>query len=228
MNGERDTALFAPGRVVLRRYWKGDRISFLNVTRVVADDERGLRLFIPVGAPWWRIVAPDGRTLHDAPIDELGSQAHLAEAVWKDMNVLVWMPAGQAYSVWWFFDARTGDFAGWYGNLEEPYARWDDGVSAGVDTVDHALDLWVRPDRSWKWKDLDEFAARTGQPLYWSAAEAAEIRADGERLVKLAESPAFPFDGAWCDFRPDPGWSVPQRPAGWDRPRARREDWPSA
>ncbi|HEX2774384.1 MAG TPA: DUF402 domain-containing protein, partial [Micromonosporaceae bacterium] len=84
----------------------------------------------------------------------------------------------------------------------------------------HALDVWVEPDRTWRWKDEDEFAEKTGHPLYWTAEEAAAIRARGEALAARAEARQFPFDGTWCDFRPDPAWPVPQRPAGWDRPRA--------
>lgn len=116
---------FEPGRTVLRRCWRGGRITFLQLTRVVADDERV-----------------------------------------------------------------------------------------------------VDADRSWRWKDEEEFAAKTGHPLYWTAAQAAQIRQDGEQLAKLAEAGVFPFDGTWCDWRPDPAWAtqpggaVPQRTAGWDRPRA--------
>jgi hypothetical protein len=211
---------FEPGRTVLRRFWRGGRIGFLNVARVVGDDERGLRLWIPSGASYWRIIAPDGRTHHDGPIDALGEHAALTELTWTGSSVLVWMAPARAYSVWWFFDPKTGDFAGWYGNLEDPYARWDDGAAAGVDTADHALDLLIAPDGSWRFKDLEEFTARIGHPLYWTTAEAAEIRAEGERLGALASARAFPFDGTWSDFRPDPTWPTPQRPPGWDRPRA--------
>jgi hypothetical protein len=212
---------FAPGRTLLRRSWRGGRITFLNVTRVIADDDRGLRLWLPAGAPWWRIVAPDGRTHHDAPISDLGPDATLDERVWQGTNMLMWIPPTGSYGVWWSFAADTGAFTGWYVNLEEPNARWDDGDAAGVDTADHALDLLVDPDRSWRWKDADELAARTGHPDYWDAAGADEIRAEGSRLAALAEAGAFPFDGTWTDFRPDPKWPLPahppQNPAGTGR-----------
>jgi predicted RNA-binding protein associated with RNAse of E/G family len=128
---------------------------------------------------------------------------------------MVFMPPGAASSVWWFF-APDGEFEGWYVNLEDPCARW----SGGVDTADHALDIRVEPDRSWRWKDEDEFAERVGHPLYWTAEQAAAIRAEGQRLADLAETGKFPFDGSWCDLRPDPGWPPLTRPDGWDGPRA--------
>jgi predicted RNA-binding protein associated with RNAse of E/G family len=206
---------FAPGQTVLRRYFRRGRIGFLNVCRVHADDERGLRMWLPIGTPFWRTLTPDGRDAHAASVDEM-AVAPLGELTWTGSHVLVFMPPGAAHSIWWFF-GPDGGFRGWYGNLEAPYTRWD----GGVDTEDYALDLWVDADRTWRWKDEDEFAARTGLPGFWTADEAASIRAEGEKLIKLAEAGEFPFDGTWCDLAmPAPDWPPLQRPADWDRPRA--------
>lgn len=211
---------FASGRTVLRRYWRAGRISFFNAMTLVADDAQGLRLWQPAGVPYWRLMTPDGRTHHDGALDELG-ELSLTELTWEGSAIMPFLPAGgEPWSVWWFFAADTGAFQGWYVNLEDPYRRWDDGEAAGVDTADHALDVWVAPDRSWRWKDEAEFAEKTGHPDYWDRAEAARIRATGERMIALAEAGRFPFDGTWCDFRPERSWPVPRRPAGWDRPRA--------
>jgi hypothetical protein len=84
----------------------------------------------------------------------------------------------------------------------------------------HAFVNDVSPDRTWRWKDEDEHLERVGHPAYWTAAEAEQIRAEGERVAADIEAGAFPFDGAWLDFRPDP--ARPTRtlpPTGWDRPR---------
>jgi hypothetical protein len=143
----------------------------------------------------------------------------LTELTWRGSDMLVFMPLGEAWSVWFFF-APGAAFKEWYVNLEDPYRRWDDGGAAGVDTADHALDIRVAADGRWRWKDEEEFSAKTGHPDYWSSAHAADIRATGERLVELIEAAGFPFDGTWCDFRPGPSWPTPQRPRGWDRPRA--------
>jgi hypothetical protein len=123
--------------------------------------------------------------------------------------------------VWWFWDAASGEFQGWYGNLEAAAVRWDDQVTSGFDTADHALDLWIDAAGSPAWKDLDEFEQRTGHPLYWNAAQAEEIRAAGDNLIEIAKSAHFPFDGTWTDFRPNPDWPESVRPeVGWDRPRS--------
>jgi len=212
---------FDPGRVALRRYWRAGRISFLNVMTVVADDARGLRLWQSVGAPFAVLTAADGRTQHDGAIDELGPMT-LAEKAWVGSDVMVFHPAERPpWTVWWFFDEDHGGFQGWYVNLEEPIDRWDDGALVGVDTADHALDIWVEPDRSWRWKDEGEFAAKIGHPLYWNESEAAKIRAAGCAAIDLVEAGKFPFDGSWCDLAGGPPRPVPtRRPDGWDRPRA--------
>ncbi len=43
-----------------------------------------------------------------------------------------------------------------------------------------------------------------------------EIRAEGERVIKLMEAGSPPFSEGWEHWSPDPTWFVPQLPAGWD------------
>ncbi len=208
---------FAPGEVLVRRRWRGGRVSLIHLVRVAADDEHGLRLWLPAGSPYWVLVADGGRNHRDTPADQV-SGARLVRRIWTGNDTMIWMPDSKPYSVYWLWS--DGAFAGWHANLEEPYVRWADRGCAGVDTADHALDVLVRPDRSWRWKDEDEFHARTGHPMYWTEAQATQIRANADRLVKLAEAAQFPFDGTWCGFRPDASWTVPALPPGYDRPRA--------
>lgn len=209
---------FRPGQVVVRRYYRArDGLIIVQCGRVVADDDHGLRLWIPRGTVNRRIKTVDGRRFDEVPLTEWeGAEKVLAEQVVLPYSYLVLMPPAARHSVAWFFDPQ-GDFAGWYVNLESPPVRW----SAGVDLVDQDLDLVVEPSRRWRWKDEDEFEAATREGSDWSEADAAEIRAEGERLASRVEAGVFPFDGSWCDFRPDPTWAVPVLPAGWDRPRAR-------
>lgn len=98
------------GRTVVRRYWRAGRIGFLNAVRVVADDERGLRLWQPAGTKYWRLLTPDGRTHHDGTIDQLGDLT-LTELTWRGSDMLVFMPLGEAWSVW-FFEAAGFPFDG--------------------------------------------------------------------------------------------------------------------
>jgi len=55
---------------------------------------------------------------------------------------------------------------------------------------------------------------------YW-VSEAAPVWAEGHRVIELIEAGSFPFDGTWCQWRPDPSWTRPPAiPDGWQRPRA--------
>jgi hypothetical protein len=229
---------FAPGEVLVRRYWRGGRVALLHLVRVAADDERGLRLWLPSGSPYWRLTGQDdggstGEAGQRGFAGEAGPTAglrapeprpgeprspRLARHVWYGTDVMIWMPADKPYSVSWLW--ADGAFAGWQAHLEEPYVRWADRGCAGVDTADQILDVVVSPDRTWRWRDEEEFEARTGHPLYWAPAQAARIRATGDSLARLAEAGRFPFDGTWCGFRPDASWTVPALPHGYDRPRA--------
>lgn len=88
-------------------------------------------------------------------------------------------------------------------NLQDPFRLDEHGYA----TEDHALDVVVEPDGSWRWKDEDELAdaVRAGR------VDEAAARAEGERV--LAEAP---FPTGWEGYRPDPDWPVPELPAGWD------------
>jgi hypothetical protein len=196
------TVTFAPGQTIVRRYFRGDHVSWAQAVRVIVDDPAGLVLWLPVGAGFATRIDADGQALRGASVDEFGA-ARLVPGAWQGSDVLMLLRPGAAHAVWWFF--REGEFVGWYVNLESPARCGPDRI----DLVDHHLDIVVTPDRRWEWKDEDDFAACTDQPGFWTAAEAREIRAEGERVVREIEAGSFPFDGTWCRFRPDPDWPLP-------------------
>jgi hypothetical protein len=214
---------FEPGRLVLHRNMRFGRIGSLRPCHVVLDDERGLLLWLAQGSTVVNEVAADGRGMRAMPFAEwVGSGYRPKADTWQGPGVLKFLPAGAHHSVWWFSD-RAGRFANWYVNLEEQGVRWDDGDVAGVDIVDQDLDIVVEPDRSWWWKDEDEFTERLAFPEHYWVRDGEAVRAEGLRVIEQIEAGAFPFDGTWTDFVPDPGWPVPtELPAGWDRPQAVR------
>ena len=154
---------FAPGREIVRRqFHRGELIGRVWVGRVVADDERGLAVWVPNGAVFQDIGAADGRTFREVPFGEwLETPKRLNVMNWQNSMLMLHPPANGAgeagqgawdgdYSLWLFFDA-DGAFRSWYVNLERPVARWDDGGLVGVDTLDYDLDIVAQPDRSWRW-----------------------------------------------------------------------------
>lgn len=216
------TVRLEPGRVALRRYFQqGESISVVKFARVVSDDDRGLLLWVADGGPLRWLKAADGRHLRQMSFNEwISTPKRLWPGAWRGPGILILLPPEAAHSVWWLWGA-DGGFTGWYINLEQPSVRWRDGELAGVDTVDHDLDILASPDGSWQWKDEEEFLERQAFPEHYWVDDPAAVRAEGERAAKLLQARRFPFDGTWCDFRPDPAWTVPpDLPAGWDRTRA--------
>lgn len=205
---------FSPGDDIVRRYIHHDgRIGWVMSVRVVSDDERGLLTWIGPGSATAQRFTLDGAPTRQLTVDEKFSQPTVHRlASWRSHGVLMFSPPDAAHSVWWFFHA-DGAFKGWYVNLETPGRRWE----GGRDCFDQALDVWIEPDRTWNWKDEDEFAEYGGRPGYWDDEEAGRIRAEGEALIKRAEAGEFPFDGTWCDFTPDPAWEATTLPWWWDQ-----------
>ena len=61
---------------------------------------------------------------------------------------------------------------------------------------DLELDIWVEPDRSWRWKDRDEYRELIERGLV-TAAEAAAVEADAERWWRASSAADPPFDDSW-------------------------------
>jgi predicted RNA-binding protein associated with RNAse of E/G family len=214
---------FAPGRLIVHRNLRHDRLGWVRPVRVVSDDDRGLLVWLASGSVVANEVAADGRGMRGRPFAEWITLSHgLREHSWDGPGVLKFHPVGADHSVWWFRDA-AGRFANWYVNLEERAIRWDDGDLAGIDVVDQDLDIVVDPDRTWRWKDEDEFTERLAFPDHYWVRDEAAVRDEGWRVVKQIEAGEFPFDGTWTDFQPDPVWETPTTlPAGWNRAAAAR------
>ncbi len=133
-------------------------------------------------------------------------------AEWTGHGVLKLARPGEPWSVWLFWD-RHWRLRNWYVNLEEPRRRWP----GGVDSEDHFLDIVVYPDRSWEWRDEDEFA-QAQQAGLLDAAQAERVRAAGQAAIRLISAWDPPFCEGWVDWRPDPHWRTPRLPIDWDRP----------
>jgi hypothetical protein len=207
------------GSVILRRQFEHTQLSRVWAGRVVRDDEAGLLIWVADGSPLRDVIAADGRLFHEVPFEDWGTvPKKLAELTWAG-DALMLHPPGAGYSVWWFFGPGP-EFRGWYVNLERPGVRWTQAGLAGIDTIDYDIDLTVAPDRSWEWKDEEQFAEHLRYDHYWVDDEAA-VRTSAAEALSLVKAAAFPFDGSWCDLRPGPAWMKGSAlPAGWDRDRA--------
>lgn len=131
------------------------------------------------------------------------------ETTWHTNRTLWVWPREANYAVGLFWDDATARFRAWYLNLQTPLRR----SRLGFDLWDQVLDVVVRPDRTWYWKDEDEFAEAVRLGVI-GHGEAAAVRAEGERLTTHLDA-VVPT--GWESWRPDPGWPVLALPEGWDR-----------
>jgi hypothetical protein len=218
-----------PGQLVVHRLFNRDRLSCIRTGVLVAHDEHGLRLWYSPGNPGLVEMTTDGRGLRDMPFDEwIRTPRELAPIRWTGPDMLMYVRPATAHSVWWFFrESGSGDFANrtgsdtawratnrvefnnWYVNLEEPSVLWHDGPVVGIDTVDQDLDIVAHRDGTWSWKDEDEFTERLAYPAHYWVADERAVRDEGCRAVEAFTAGLFPFDGTWCDWRPDPAWERP-------------------
>ncbi|GAB3923406.1 hypothetical protein GCM10011575_01160 [Microlunatus endophyticus] len=105
------------------------------------------------------------------------------------------------------WDPVTGEFRGWYVNFELPTQT----TSSGIVSMDLVLDLWVDPDRSWHWKDEDDFRTVLEDGTL-DRSVAGHIEAEAADVLTELRTGTGAFNGRWLDFHPDPDWAVPELP----------------
>ncbi len=205
--------MWTPGdQIVLRFTWSGD-LAWVEPVTVVEDSPACIALYLAEHTPIKRPIGTDGLPVPRSRSHEPRSRVpwQLGEAHWVSTSVLWLARPGDAHAIGLFWQGPERRFLGWYGNLQAPLQR----TSIGFDSADHALDVQIAPDRSWNWKDEDEFASVQQRGVI-SAAEAAAIRAEGERVIAAVEASHWPFNAGWEHWRPDPAWPIPELPPGWD------------
>ncbi|MGA5191973.1 cytidylyl-2-hydroxypropylphosphonate hydrolase [Streptomyces exfoliatus] len=214
MTGSDGSRHWAPGEHILWRY-RGNGTGAVHICRpvtVVQDTPELLAVWMAPGTECVRPVLADGTPVHEEPLATRYTAPRTTErARWAGSGVLKLARPGDPWSVWLFWE-RGWRFRSWYVNLEEPRVRW----SGGFDSEDHFLDISVYPDRSWLWRDEDEFAQAQRCGLM-GPEQAARVRDAGRRAVDRIKAWGAPFADGWEDWRPDPAWRVPELPADWDR-----------
>ena len=81
--------------------------------------------------------------------------------------------------------------------------------------MDLDLDLIIDPDLSFKWKDEDDYQAAIDHGLI-SKEWINGIEDAKTEVFENLEKRAYPFNGAWLDWKPDPQHSNYRLPANWD------------
>lgn len=108
------------------------------------------------------------------------------------------------------WDGETGAFLGWYVNFELPPSA----TPAGLVSKDLVLDLWVDPDRTWRWKDAGDYRRALDDHILGPEIE-APIRSEVELVLDEISNRSGPFSTEWLGFRPDPQWPTPELPVSY-------------
>jgi hypothetical protein len=203
-------ALYQPGGTTLPRWQMSEQRYLPDVPPTRAETVRLLfpgkgydvTLFFETDSepPWFYDALFDGNGLRDG---------------WRDRRRDAGLGMDPAPR-----KGRAGVFRGWYVNLQSPFRR----TSYGVDVVDQVLDIVVRPDRSWYWKDEDELALAVATGAC-DQEHADVIRRAGQELPALIEAGEPPFDDSWRNWRPPEGWSIAGVPDGWQFAPALLDQW---
>ncbi|MDX2697087.1 DUF402 domain-containing protein [Streptomyces ipomoeae] len=212
------TTFWAPGSRILWRYREngGERFHIARPVTVVRDDEELLAVWLASGTQCVKPVLADGTSPHAEPLASRYKKPRSVQLDrWFGTGVLKLARPGEPWSVWLFWEPGWR-FKNWYVNLETPLARWD----GGVDSEDHFLDICVYPDRTWDWRDEDEFAQAQLDGLMDDQA-AERVREAGRSAVEVIRAWGSPFADGWQHWRPNPAWGVPSLPDDWDRTPAR-------
>lgn len=142
------------GDVIVRREISWGRPSSAIAVRVVEDSDDVLATYIAERAP----IAYDDSIVWPT---ETGRHPWWPRHAWEGHGALMLRRPGDAYAVWHFWLGPERRFACWYFNIQEPFRR----TPIGYDTQDLELDVVMRDDFTWVFKDddaLDE-QVRTGR-----------------------------------------------------------------
>jgi predicted RNA-binding protein associated with RNAse of E/G family len=186
---------------------------------VVEDNDERVLVYVPDGVRRFGSgAAQTGRSERARAIargEMVVTGRHIS---WHNHNLRVLLP-GRPYSIWLLW-SPAWQFISYYVNLEAPFAR----SAVGFDSRDHVLDVSVRADRTWYYKDQDELDTRVEVGLV-PAEAATRVRRDAEEAVALIEGWQAPFDSGLEHWRPDPVWPVPTLPPGWDAHASEIQPW---
>lgn len=207
------TDLFERGRTIVLQDVYGGRVWSARPMMVVADEGEFVALWAPKGSIRKVPTNPASRERLATRAERFAMSLTLLDWVhvdneW-DVDSLWLMREGDWHATWVCW--REWELWGWYINLQEPFTR----TPLGFQTMDLELDVVIEADRSWRYKDRDEFEMLAGRGLI-APERAAAARSEAERVLENLRADAPPFSEDWASWRPDPAWRPPVLVDGWD------------
>lgn len=136
----------------------------------------------------------------------------LAKYTWQTNRLLLIFEPEKYYSTVLFWNQASNEFLCYYINFQLPFQR----NLCALDTLDLDLDLIVRPDFTYEWKDEEDYQKAIEHGII-SREWIQSIEAAKPEILEKLEKRYYPFDGSWLNWMPDPDWPAPKLPENWDK-----------
>jgi protein associated with RNAse G/E len=205
--------MWQPGDVVSWRGIFDKRVWHVQPTIVVKDSPQELVLTL---LPGTECIAeetyPKGKKNGNRRWNFKNSNWNLEKYTWQTNRLLLIFEPEEYYSTIYFWNNTSNEFLCYYINFQEPFRR----SAHSVDTLDLDLDIIIRPDLSFEWKDEDDYQKAIDHRIIFPEWIQGIEEAKREVFDKL-ERRQYPFDGHWLNWMPEPSWSPPRLPANWDK-----------
>lgn len=116
----------------------------------------------------------------------------------------------EPWSTWRWLSPERSWSDQFYVNLEHPWQR----TPIGFDTGDWILDIVVRSDRTWEYKDEDELEWELAMGMV-SPEWADRTWASAHRVVHTIREWGWPFTADWDSWLPAPDTPLPELAEDW-------------
>ncbi|MBI5964779.1 MAG: DUF402 domain-containing protein [Chloroflexi bacterium] len=205
--------IWKPGDIVVTRGIFKGYICHAQTVIVVKDTPQEIVLALLPGAECVDLEGYlEGKQNSKRRWDFKDKPFKLEKYIWHTNRLLLLIEPQKYYSTIYFWQDDSNEFLCYYINFQSPFQR----SHSGFDTLDLELDIIIKPDYSWKIKDLDDYQkgieCDTILPEWTQEIEGAK----NEVIERLAVK-QYPLDNSWLNWRPDPNWSAPKLPKDWDK-----------
>jgi protein associated with RNAse G/E len=205
--------MWKPGDVVSWRGIYRERVWHAQTTIVVSDSPQETVLTL---LPGTECIAPEGylngKDSNKRRWNFKDKDWEIENYLWHTNRLLLLLESEKYYSIIHFWDHASNEFLCYYINFQLPFKR----NANSVDTLDLDLDLIIRPDLSFEWKDEDDYQKAIDHGVI-SPEWIQGIDGAKKEIFDKLERRQYPFDGYWLNWTPDPSWSPPKLSVNWDK-----------
>lgn len=209
--------MWKPGDHCALRGVHNDRVLYAQSVTVVRDSPAEVALLLLPGAhckvpAGWQMGRHGNGAASERWASIRGGNWKLANFTWHTNRFLILLEPEKYYSTIYIWQHRADIFNYYYINFQLPIRR----SRCGFDTLDLELDIVIDQTHAWQWKDLVDYqeAIHEGGIL---AEWRQGIERDQAEVFDRLNGGLYPLDDSWLGWQPDPGWSAPALPAGWER-----------